>query len=327
MELPNSSSNSFCFSRCTWFEKTRTSCVAFKFFPFFFLSLSIGNIPPKHPTAKCKFRDPRRPGGKDLHRKWMECLNGEVSIDTTGIVSPPSRFFGTWEGGTFPYFLACWYRGYVSAPGDCLFCVEKWEKLMAVLVHASWLLSYWVFDMFTSMSGKFHRHPWQSMLHLHPLEDPATLIGSLIYTPWKFNISASISKVSISLSKAWTYPQHHCQETSKSKHITKKQCVYIYIYIEFQGCVHFAVDYPKLHSSPSLFKNAMILSPLKLPVATKPSNRRNPSKWTLGWLAVRLTGRAKAPATTKTKTSGLLSNHKHFYVSGKAVGFQGLSGL
>lgn len=230
MELPNSSSNSFCFSRCTWFEKTRTSCVAFKFFPFFFLSLSIGNIPPKHPTAKCKFRDPRRPGGKDLHRKWMECLNGEVSIDTTGIVSPPSRFFGTWEGGTFPYFLACWYRGYVSAPGDCLFCVEKWEKLMAVLVHASWLLSYWVFDMFTSMSGKFHRHPWQSMLHLHPLEDPATLIGSLIYTPWKFNISASISKVSISLSKAWTYPQHHCQETSKSKHITKKQCVYIYIY-------------------------------------------------------------------------------------------------
>ena len=54
----------------------------------------------------------------------------------------------------------------------------------------------------------------------------------------------------------------------------------------------------------------MILSPLKLPVATKPSNRRNPSRWTLGWLAVRLTGLSKAPPPTKTKTSGLLSNHK-----------------
>ena len=143
-----------------------------------------------------QLQDPRRPGGKDLHRKWMECLN-ENSNWQHGNSQPTIPFFGTWEGGTAPYFLACWYRGYVSAPGVCLFFVEKWKRLMAVLVHASWLLSYWVFDMFTSMSGKFHRHPWQSMLHLHPLEDPATLIGSLIYTPWKFNISAS--KVAIYL--------------------------------------------------------------------------------------------------------------------------------
>lgn len=182
-------------------------------------------------------------------------------------------------------------------PLECVvfFCGEVGNSWW---LFQSMLLGYWATDFSICLPAPQGNFTWRSMSH--PLEDPATLIGSLIYTPWKFNISAS--KVAISSSKAWTYPQHLFRETSKSKHTTKDG--------KFQGYVHFAVDYPKLHSSPSLFKHAMILSPLKLPVATKPSNRRNPSKWTLGWLAVRLTGLSKAPPPTKTKTSGLPSNHK-----------------
>lgn len=85
-------------------KKTRTSdqlwCL--QIFPFF-LSLSVGNIPPKDPTAKCKFRDPRRPGGKDLHRKWMECLNESFKWHH-GNSQPTITFFLYLGRGNFPLF-------------------------------------------------------------------------------------------------------------------------------------------------------------------------------------------------------------------------------
>lgn len=174
MELPNSSSNSRSFfSRCTWFEKKQgpvTSCGAFKFFRFF-LAFQLGTSPRKtqRPNANSGIRDglvERIFTGNG----WN--ASTRVSNDTTGIVSPPSRFFCTWEGGTFPYFLACWYRGYVSAPGVCLFFygeVETIDGCFSPCFLATEFLSF----------PYVYQHP-REISH----EDPCR-------TPWKIQLLSS----------------------------------------------------------------------------------------------------------------------------------------
>ena len=71
-------------------------------------------------------------------------------------------------------------------------------------------------------------------------------------------------------------------------------------------CTSRLISIPKTTLLPTPFRNAMILSPLKLPVATKPSNRRNPSKWTLGW---HLKTYKESPNLPTKRSSCLLSNH------------------
>lgn len=157
----------FVFQGAPGLKKTGTSCVAFKFFPLFFLSLSVGNNPPPQwpmqiqgsATAWWKGSSPEMDGMPQRRGSNWQHGNSQPTIP----------FFGTWEGGTFPYFLACWYRGYVRAPGVCLFfCgeVETIDGCFSPCFLATELLSF----------PNVYQHP-REISH----DDPCR-------TPWKIQL-------------------------------------------------------------------------------------------------------------------------------------------